>query len=101
MCSSDLGGWTVFSPKDLVMPTDTHIHNITRQLGLTERKQADLKTALEITRAFAAFSPEDPTRYDFALTRFGIRGALRVPELIELYTNRNNVTTLLKGSETQ
>jgi len=79
----DPGGWTVFSPKDLVMPTDTHIHNIARQLGLTERKQADLKTALEITRAFAVFSPDDPTRYDFALTRFGIRGALSVSELIE------------------
>jgi len=82
----DPGGWTALSPKDLVMPTDTHIHNITRQLSLTERKQADLKTALEITRAFAAFSPEDPTRYDFAITRFGIRGALRVSELIELYS---------------
>ena len=81
----DPGGWTVFSPKDLVMPTDTHIHNITRQLGLTERKQADLKTALEITHGFSAFSPEDPTRYDFALTRFGIRGALQIPELIDLW----------------
>ena len=81
----DPGGWTVFSPRDLIMPTDTHIHNITRQLGLTSRKQADLKTALEITRAFAALSPEDPTRYDFALTRFGIRGALSVSDLIDLY----------------
>jgi len=81
----DPGGWTVFSPRDLIMPTDTHIHNITRQLGFTERKQADLKTALEITRAFAALSPEDPTRYDFALTRFGIRGALSVSDLIDLY----------------
>ena len=80
----DPGGWTAFSPKDLIMPTDTHIHNITRQLGLTGRKQADLKTALEITRGFSAFSPEDPTRYDFALTRFGIRGALRVSELIDM-----------------
>ena len=82
----DPGGWTVFSPKDLVMPTDTHIRSIARQLGLTERKQADLKTALEITRAFAVFSPEDPTRYDFSLTRFGIRGALRISELTGLLT---------------
>ena len=86
----DPGGWTVFSPKDLVMPTDTHIHNIAGQLGFTKRKQADLKTALEITRALAVFSPEDPTRYDFALTRFGIRGALSVSELIEFYRNRND-----------
>ena len=80
----DPGGWTVFSPQDLVMPTDTHIHNISRQLGFTERKQADLKTALEITHSLAAFSPEDPTRYDFALTRFGIRGALQISEMIAL-----------------
>jgi len=39
---------------------------------LTERKQADFNTALEITRAFKKFSPEDPVKYDFALTRPGI-----------------------------
>jgi uncharacterized protein (TIGR02757 family) len=82
----DPGGWTVISPRDLIMPTDVHIHNIARQLGFTERKQADLKAALEITRALAAFSPEDPTRYDFTLTRFGIRGALRVSDLIDYLT---------------
>jgi uncharacterized protein (TIGR02757 family) len=87
----DPGGWTVFSPADLVMPTDTHIHNISRQLGLTSRKQADLKTALEITKGFAVFCSEDPTRYDFALTRFGIRGALRIAEMIDL---RSSIHTI-------
>jgi uncharacterized protein (TIGR02757 family) len=81
----DPGGWTVFSPKDLLVPTDTHMHDIALRLGLTARRQADLKTALEITRAFARFCPEDPARYDFALTRFGIRGALQTSELTELY----------------
>jgi uncharacterized protein (TIGR02757 family) len=80
----DPGGWTVFSPGDLIVPTDTHMHNIALELGLTARKHADLKTALEITRGFAQISPEDPARYDFALTRFGIRGALSVSELIKL-----------------
>jgi uncharacterized protein (TIGR02757 family) len=79
----DPGGWTVFSPQELIVPTDTHMHGIALRLGLTARKQADLKTALEITRAFAQFCPEDPARYDFALTRFGIRGALSVSELVE------------------
>jgi uncharacterized protein (TIGR02757 family) len=81
----DPGGWTVFSPKDLIVPTDTHMHGIALRLGLTARKQADLKTALEITRAFARLRPDDPARYDFALTRFGIRGALSVSELMESY----------------
>ncbi|MBN2565203.1 MAG: DUF2400 family protein, partial [Candidatus Eisenbacteria bacterium] len=44
-----------------------------RRLGLTERKQADLRTALEITEGFRRIRPDDPVRYDFALTRLGIR----------------------------
>ena len=77
----DPGGWTVLSPRDLVMPTDTHIHAIALRLGLTRRKGADLRAALEITRAFARLCPEDPTRYDFVLTRFGIRDGLSVDML--------------------
>ena len=32
-----------------------------------------MSTALEITRAFRDFEPADPVKYDFALTRLGIR----------------------------
>ena len=32
-----------------------------------------MKPALEITAAFRRFAPDDPVRYDFALTRLGIR----------------------------
>jgi hypothetical protein len=32
-----------------------------------------MKTALEITDAFRRWSPQDPVRYDFALSRMGIR----------------------------
>jgi hypothetical protein len=28
--------------------------------------------AIEVTQAFAKLCPDDPVRYDFALTRFGI-----------------------------
>lgn len=80
----DPGGWTVLKPKDLIMPTDTHIHNISQRLGLSKRKQADLKTALEITSSLAKLNPEDPTKYDFVLTRFGIRDGLSMDELSEL-----------------
>ncbi|GHS92779.1 TIGR02757 family protein [Synergistales bacterium] len=85
----DPGGWTVFKPRDLVMPIDTHIHNIASHLGLTARAAADIKAAVEITEAFARISPEDPTRYDFALTRFGIRGALSVNELFDYASEAN------------
>ncbi|MBR1673163.1 MAG: TIGR02757 family protein [Fretibacterium sp.] len=82
--SVDPGGWTALSPRDLIMPVDTHIHAIALRLGLTRRKQADLKAAVEITRALARLRPEDPTRYDFVLTRFGIRDGLSVDALARL-----------------
>jgi len=69
----DPGGWDGVPPSKLLVPLDTHMHRIAMTLGLTKRKQADLRTALEITEAFRKFSPSDPVRYDFVLTRFGIR----------------------------
>lgn len=69
----DLGHWAQLGAHRLVIPVDTHMHRIARALYLTRRKSADLRTALEITQAFAAICPEDPVRYDFCLTRLGIR----------------------------
>ena len=69
----DPGGWSGLSAAHLVVPLDTHMHRIGRDLGFTERKQADMKTAREITDCFKRIRPEDPVRYDFALTRLGIR----------------------------
>ena len=69
----DLGHWRGLGAHRLVVPVDTHMHRVARGLGLTRRKSADLKTALEITRAFSVICPEDPVRYDFCLTRLGIR----------------------------
>jgi uncharacterized protein (TIGR02757 family) len=69
----DPGGWIGISPSKLVVPLDTHMHRICTALGLTDRKQADMRTAMEITENFRKISPEDPVRYDFAITRLGIR----------------------------
>ena len=68
----DPGGWPAVPPRLLVAPLDTHMHKIARALSLTARRAADARTALEITDAFRAVSPDDPVRYDFALTRLGI-----------------------------
>ena len=72
----DPGGWNVIKPCDLIIPTDTHMHHISLKLGLTARKNADLKTDVEITKSFKKLCPEDPAKYDFVLTRFGIRSGL-------------------------
>jgi uncharacterized protein (TIGR02757 family) len=69
----DPGGWQHVSPSKLIVPVDIHMHRICLCLGLTTRKQANQGTALEITESFRAMVPEDPVKYDFALTRLGIR----------------------------
>jgi len=68
----DPGGWSGLRPSQLVIPLDTHMHQMALRLRLTRRRQANLRTALEITQAFRRFAPDDPLRYDFALTRPGI-----------------------------
>lgn len=68
----DLGLWRHLAPADLVMPVDTHVLRIAQLTGLTERKAANWKTAVEITTRLRAFSPDDPVRYDFALAHLGI-----------------------------
>ncbi len=70
----DPGDWSHVGPQRLVMPVDTHVHRVCSELGLTQRKQANLRTALEITEGFRRFAPDDPVKYDFALTRIGMRG---------------------------
>ncbi|MBW1775404.1 MAG: TIGR02757 family protein [Deltaproteobacteria bacterium] len=69
----DPGGWNRIPLSKLIIPLDTHMHKISVAMGFTKRRQADMRTAIEVTRAFQKISPEDPVRYDFVLTRLGIR----------------------------
>jgi len=69
----DPGGWEGIPRSHLIIPLDTHMHKVGLGLGLTARKQADMRTALEITEGFRTLAPDDPVKYDFALTRLGIR----------------------------
>ena len=68
----DFGIWEGIPKRALVVPTDTHLHRVSRRLGLTRRKTADWKTAVGITRRLAQLDPEDPVKFDFALCRLGI-----------------------------
>lgn len=68
----DPGGWTGVKRSQLLIPLDTHMHSISKKLGLTSRNQANMKTVIEITEAFRKIQNEDPVKYDFCLTRFGI-----------------------------
>ena len=78
----DPGGWSGILPRDIIVPLDTHMYRIARGLGFLTRKSADGKAAFEATEGFKIVRPDDPVRYDFALTRFGIRTGLSVEELL-------------------
>lgn len=69
----DPGGWDDLEPAKLIIPLDTHMYKVGLKYKFTSRKQANLKTAIEITNAFSRIIPHDPVKYDFALTRPGIR----------------------------
>jgi endonuclease III len=67
----DLGLWPIPATA-LVIPVDTHVHRISRNLGLTTRRTASWATAEEITARLRLFDPEDPVKYDFALCHLGV-----------------------------
>jgi uncharacterized protein (TIGR02757 family) len=69
----DLGLWDL-PASALVIPLDTHVHRISRLLGLTRRKDLSWRTAEEITARLRHLDPEDPVKYDFALSHLGISG---------------------------
>jgi len=76
----DLGLWTGgrFTPARLLLPMDVHVHRISRRVGLTRRRAADLAAAREATGWLRRLKPDDPVAYDWPLSRLGILG-LPVP----------------------
>jgi uncharacterized protein (TIGR02757 family) len=68
----DLGIWTAVSPRDLIVPLDTHMIRMGRLLGLSRRATPGWKMAEEITSALRTVCPDDPVKFDFSLTRIGI-----------------------------
>lgn len=69
----DPGLWAdTLDPARLWVPLDTHMFRISRELGLTRRRQPDAEAARRITAAYARLCPEDPLKYDFAITRLGM-----------------------------
>ena len=69
----DLGIWDYIDKSKLIIPLDTHMLRIGQELGWVKCKQGSLKAAIKITQGFKSIAPDDPVKYDFALTRWGIR----------------------------
>jgi uncharacterized protein (TIGR02757 family) len=75
----DCGVWTRVSPSRLVLPLDTHLIRVVRALGWTRRSSPGWAMALEATSRLRRIDPNDPVRFDFALSRLGILGLLKAP----------------------
>lgn len=67
----DLGLWPI-PTEILLIPVDTHIHKLGKNLGLTRRNDVSWKTAEEITAALRRFDATDPVKYDFSLCHLGM-----------------------------
>lgn len=84
----DPGGWKAVRPAELLCPVDTHIRKLAEELEFTSRRVVNFGMVQEITDAFREVSPEDPVKYDFALTRFGIRDDLAFEQLVKRLKGR-------------
>ena len=70
----DMGLWGGVSTSMLLMPVDTHVHRIAKNLGLTKRGGASWLASEDITSVLRRIDPVDPVRFDFALCHFGMSG---------------------------
>ena len=69
----DFGLWTEIPTSKLIIPVDTHIARICKQLKLTKRKNVSWQMAEEITENLKKYDSADPVKYDFAICHIGMR----------------------------
>ena len=70
----DLGLWGRVSPRELMLPIDTHLLKTLRRLRWVQSEQATWKTVEIATRKLREISIEDPIKYDFALCHLSMSG---------------------------
>ena len=68
----DLGLWTDISPRDLRIPLDAHVLKFVRRYRISDRATVDWKLSEEVTKWFARRCPEDPLRWDFTISHYGM-----------------------------
>jgi uncharacterized protein (TIGR02757 family) len=68
----DLGLWNGVRTEDLIIPLDTHLFKVGKQMGLLSPKSPyTMKSAIEITNNLKEFDNQDPVKYDFVIYRIG------------------------------
>lgn len=69
----DLGLWADWmDKKTLIMPLDTHVMRLAKELRLINTQTQSMHTALFLTQIMRRVFPDDPLRGDFALFGYGI-----------------------------
>ena len=81
--SVDPGGWEGVPASKLIIPLDTHMARIGKTFKLTHCESPNMTMALDITAYFSKLIPEDPVKYDFVLTRFGIRNDMDIKDILK------------------
>ncbi len=68
----DFGLWDFMKPSELLIPLDTHVARLSREMGLLSRNANDFKAVIELTENLKKFDSEDPVKYDFAMFGYGV-----------------------------
>lgn len=68
----DMGVWKAITPAQLFIPLDVHVGNVSRSLGILDRRQNDRRAVEQLTATLRTLRPADPVVYDFALFGIGI-----------------------------
>jgi uncharacterized protein (TIGR02757 family) len=78
----DLGVWRRVSPSKLIVPLDTHVIRVGRELRLTRYASPGWRMARDITESLRRLEPSDPVKYDYSLCHLGMKypgaSALRI-----------------------
>lgn len=68
----DLGIWNFMPQSELLIPLDTHVARLSREMGLLKRNSNDFKAVIELTENLRKLDPQDPIKYDFAMFGYGV-----------------------------
>lgn len=68
----DMGVWDFMKPSQLFIPLDVHVGNVSRELGLLDRKANDRRSTILLTDRLRSRRPDDPVWFDFALFGIGL-----------------------------
>lgn len=71
--SLDFGLWNEIPTSKLIIPVDTHVARISKELRLTNLNVVSWKMAEDITNHLKKFDSNDPVKYDFALCHISMR----------------------------